>query len=88
MDLTGAIEAFNETSQPRIELVTSRDGRVTATLPRVGQKIIAQGSAFNTDVKVTASDVALLCEEARRASAPGMTLLDAALAELGTLDEK
>lgn len=41
---------------------------------------------FNKDVKVTASDVAWLCEEARRASAPGMALLEAGLGALGGLD--
>ena len=83
MDLTSAIQAFNESSDLKIKMVTSRDGRVTATLPRTGQKIIAQGSPFNTDVQVKPRDVALLCEEARRAVAPGTNLLDAALAQLG-----
>ena len=83
MDLTSAIQAFNESSDRKIKMVTSRDGRVTATLPRTGHKIIAQGSPFNTDVQVKARDVALLCEEARLSAAPGTTLLDAALTELG-----
>lgn len=82
MDLTAAIEAFNESSQPAIDLQPRRDGRVVAVLPRVGREIIVQGSPFNEDVRVTAQDLALLCEEARRAAAPGMALLEAALGAL------
>jgi hypothetical protein len=86
MSLTDAIEAFNQTSQPQITLRPSRDGRVTAHLPRVGREVLVEGSPFNKEVKVTASDVAWLCEEARRASAPGMALLEAGLGALGGLD--
>lgn len=86
MNLTDAIEAFNQTSQLQITLKTSRDGRVTAHLPRVGREVLVEGSPFNTEVKVTALDVAWLCEEARRASAPGMALLEAGLGALGGLD--
>ena len=86
MNLTAAIEAFNASSQPQIVLQTTRDGRVTAVLPRVGREIIVEGSPFNKDVKVTAADVALLCEEARRAFAPGMALLEAALEALSTTE--
>jgi hypothetical protein len=86
MNLTAAIEAFNRSSQPQIVLKTTRDGRVTAQLPRVGREIIVEGSPFNKDVKVTAEDVAWLCEEARRAFAPGMALLEAGLGALGDLD--
>jgi hypothetical protein len=86
MDLTAAIEAFNASSQPQIELLTTRDARVVAKLPRVNREIIVQDSAFNEAVKVTAADVAWLCEEARRAVAPGMALLEAALGALGDLD--
>ena len=86
MNLTAAIEAFNAASQPQIVLQTTRDGRVTARLPRVGREIIVEGSPFNKDVKVTAEDVAWLCEEARRAFAPGMALLEAGLGALGDLD--
>ena len=82
MDLTAAIAAFNESSQPPIEMQTKRDGRVNAVLPRVGREILVTGSPFNKDVQVKAQDVALLCEEARRAIAPGMALLEAALGAL------
>ena len=86
MDLTAAIEAFNASNEPRIELLTTRDGRVVATLPRVGREIIVQGSTAGTAATVSAQDVALLCEEARRASAPGLALLDAALGALQEID--
>jgi len=86
MSLTDAIEAFNQSSQPQITLQTSRDGRVTATLPRVGREVLVEGSPFNKEVKVTAADLASLCEEARRASAPGMALLEAGLGALGAVD--
>jgi hypothetical protein len=85
MNLTAAINAFNESSQPQIALRTSRDGRVTAVLPRVGREVLVEGSPFNKDVKVKAEDVAWLCEEARRAFAPGMALIEAALGALGDL---
>jgi hypothetical protein len=88
MALTSAIEAFNKSRNPKIKLQSSRDGRVTASLPRVGREILAQGSPFNEEVKVTASDVAWLCEEARRASAPALTLLEAALGALKELESK
>ena len=86
MSLTVAIKALNESSKLQIVLQTSRDGRVTAVLPRVGRKIIIEGSPFNQDVKVTAADLACLCEEARRACAPGMSLLEAGLTTLSDLD--
>lgn len=82
MNLTAAIEAFNKSSQPQIELQPTRDGRVNAVLPRVGREILVQGSQFKKDVQVTPEDVALLCEEARLAFAPGMALLEAALGAL------
>src|SRR5215813_13917023 len=88
MTLTSAIEAFNKSMNPKIKLQTSRDGRVTASLPRVGREILARGSQFNTEVMVTASDIAWLCEEARQASAPAMTLLEAALGALKELESK
>jgi hypothetical protein len=56
MSLTDAIEAFNQSSQPQITLQTSRDGRVTAHLPRVGREVLVEGSQFNQEVKVTAAD--------------------------------
>lgn len=86
MDLTAAIDAFNESSQPRIDYQFTRDGRVTATLPRVGREIIVRDSTFSEDAKVTAEDIAWLCEEARRGFAPGMALLEAGLGVLGDLD--
>ncbi len=79
MSIVDAIEAFNKTSQPQITVLTTRDGRVTAKLPRVGREIIVQDSSFNPEVKATAADMAWLCEEARRAMAPGMALLSKAL---------
>jgi hypothetical protein len=86
MSILAAIEAFNQTSQPQISVLTTRDGRVTAKLPRVGREIIVQDSSFNPEVKATAADMAWLCEEARRAMAPGMTLLSEALDELQKLN--
>jgi hypothetical protein len=86
MSLTDAIEAFNKSSEPRIELRPRRDGRVNAHLPRVGREILVEGSPFNKEVQVAATDIAWLCEEARRAAAPGMALLEAGLGELESLD--
>ena len=83
MNLTTAIEDYNKSSHRKIRLTTSRDGRVTAKLPLVGRAILVEGSPFNTEVKVSAADLAWLCEEARRASAPGMALIEASLAQLG-----
>lgn len=85
MDLETAIEAFNESSQPQIDRQATRDGRVTAVLPRVGREVIVRGSITGT-VEVKAEDVAWLCEEARRAFAPGMALLEATLGVLSELD--
>ena len=85
MNLTSAIEAYNESSEPKIELGPRRDGSWVANLPRVGREIRVEGSQFSTRNQVTAADVALLCEEARRAIAPGLALLDAALAAFGEL---
>jgi hypothetical protein len=86
MSLTDAIHTFNQSSQPQITLQPSRDGRVTAHLPRLGRDVLVEGSPFNQDVKVTAADIAALCEEARRASAPGTALLEAGLGALSGLD--
>ena len=86
MGLTAAIEAFNTSSQPQIECLTTRDARVVAKLPRVNREIIVKDSSFNKNVKVTVADVAWLCEEARRAVAPGMALLEAALGALDGLE--
>ena len=79
MDLVVAIEAFNGSSDLRIELHPTRDGRITASLPRVGRTILVQGSSFDKEVAVTAQDLAWLCKEAKHASAPGLALLAAAL---------
>ena len=87
--LISAIEAFNESSKPPIEVFSTRDTRTVAKLPRVGREIIvADADPSYSDAKVTAEDVAWLCEEARRASAPGMALLEAALSTLGALDDR
>ena len=88
MNLVTAIETFNKSNQSQVTLQPTRDGRVTAVLPRVGREIMVQGSTFNKDVKLTASDIAWLCDEARHALAPGMALLEAALTALHTLDHK
>jgi hypothetical protein len=88
MDLLDAIRRFNESSEPKIELMPRRDGRVMAVLPRTGREILASPSMFKEDVRVTAADVAALAEEARRAMAPGLDLLDSALATLGGLETK
>jgi hypothetical protein len=57
-----------------------------ATLPRVGREVIVRDSQFKENVKVTAMDIAWLCEEARLAMAPGQALLNAALDALKTID--
>ncbi len=86
MDLTAAIDAFNESSSPQIGIATTRDGRQIAQLPRVDREIVV-GDATHSDVKVTAEDIAWLCEEARRAFAPGLALLEAGLSALSDLDQ-
>ena len=83
MKLTTAIQDYNKSSHRKIKLSPTRDGRVTAKLPLVGRQILAEGSSFNKEVVVTGTDVAWLCEEARRSLAPGMALLEASLAQLG-----
>ena len=84
MNLTSAIEAYNESSEPKIELGPRRDGSWVANLPRVGREIRVEGSQFSARNQVTATDVALLCEEARGDGA-GLALLDAALSAFGEL---
>ena len=81
-DVFAAIAAFNKSSQPEITVLTTRDGRTVAKLPRVGREIVVQETALNPNIKVTLGDLALLCEEARLAGAPGQALLDAGLAAL------
>ena len=88
MNLTTAIETFNKCSQSQVKLQTTRDGRVTAVLPRVGREIIIEGSTFNKDVKITVADIAWLCEEARRALSQSTALLEAGLNALQTLNSK
>jgi hypothetical protein len=83
MNLVAAIEAFNKTGQPPIELVVLRDGHTVAKLPRLGREIVVKGTRLNPKLKVSSQDIALLCEEAQLAIAPGMTLLEAALAAMG-----
>jgi hypothetical protein len=83
MDLISAIESFNKTSQPPIELQSTRDGRTLAHLPRLGKQIVVRGACRSHGPGVSSQDIALLCEEAQLAIAPGMTLLEAALAAMG-----
>jgi hypothetical protein len=84
MNLVSAIEAFNKECQPGIDLLVTRDGRTVAKLPRVGKEIVVKGTALNPGIQVTPHDIGLLCEEARRASAPGLALLASGLAELAS----
>ena len=81
-DLLAAIATFNKSSQPEITVLTTRDGRTVAKLPRTDHEITVKGTSLNPSVKVTAKDLAWLCEEAHLASAPGLALLEAALAVL------
>jgi hypothetical protein len=83
MNLVAAIEAFNQHGQPRIELQTTRDGRTVARLPRLNKEIVVKGTRLNPQARVSSQDIALLCEEAQLAIAPGMALLEAALAAMG-----
>ena len=83
MSLVTAIEAFNQHSQPRIELQQRRDGRTVALLPRLGKEIVVRGCGSGGRPKLSSQDIALLCEEAQLAIAPGMALLEAALAAMG-----
>ena len=85
MSIQTAIQILNEASQQQIELHPTRDGRITATLPRVGREVVVQEN-MSRQVKVTASDIAWLCEEARLALAPATGLLEAALEELKELE--
>jgi hypothetical protein len=87
--LITAIEAFNKSSRPQIVVFVTRDTRTVARLPRVGHEIIVKDADPDySDAKVTAEDIAWLCEEARRASAPGMALLEATLSALSDLDDR
>jgi hypothetical protein len=84
-----AIEALNESSAPQIDVFVARDTRTVARLPRVGREVQVEDAdpAFS-GAKVTADDIAWLCEEARRTSAPGMAFFEAALSALGDLDDR
>lgn len=83
MKIVEAIEAFNRTAQPQIELVAARDGAVLARLPRLGRQIVVRSAETADGPKLSSQDIALLCEEAQLAIAPGMTLLEAGLAAMG-----
>jgi hypothetical protein len=83
MNLVAAIEAFNQQGQPRIDLQVRRDGRTVAMLPRLGKEILVKGTPLNPGLKISSQDIALLCEEAQLAIAPGMALLESALAAMG-----
>lgn len=83
MPLITAIETFNKTSHPKIEILVTRDGRTVAKLPRLGREIVVKGTPLNRKLKLSSQDIALLCEEAQLAIAPGMALLEAALAAMG-----
>jgi hypothetical protein len=83
MDLVAAIDTFNQSALPRIELQVLADGRTVAQLPRLGREIVVKGTPQNPRLKVSTQDVALLCEEAQLAITPGMALLEAALAAMG-----
>ena len=49
----------------------------------LGREIVVRGTDLNRRLKVSSQDIALLCEEAQLAIAPGMALLEAALAAMG-----
>jgi hypothetical protein len=83
MSLVAAIDAFNQHGQPRIEMQIAHDGRTVARLPRLGKEIVVKGAPLNPRSRVSSQDIALLCEEAQLAIAPGMALLEAALAAMG-----
>ncbi len=83
LNLVAAIEAFNRHGQPRIDLQVRRDGRTVAVLPRLGKEILVKGTPLNPQLKISSQDIALLCEEAQLAIAPGMALLESALATMG-----
>ena len=80
-----AIEKLNEASTKKIKLFTAWDGSLNARLPRTGETILLARGRFNPDRKVTARDLALLCQEAQKAAEPAWALLQATLKQLGTL---
>jgi hypothetical protein len=88
MNLVTAIETFNKSNQAHVTLKSTRDGRITALLPRVDREIMVQGSTLNKDVKLTSSDIAWLCEEARLGVASSIALLAAAVTALRHIEQK
>ena len=93
LELENAINAFNASSDPQIELVTTRDSRTIAKLPRAAREIIVAPNQGGS-VRPTPRDIAWLCEEARRAAsptlaaaAPSLALIEAALGSLEKLEE-
>jgi hypothetical protein len=86
MTVHDAIAALNDVSTEKIKTLVTRDGREVAKLPRVGREVIIRDSQFKEDVKVTATDIAWLCEEARLAMAPAQALLNAALDSLKAIE--
>ena len=84
MDIVTAIEAFNTTSEPKIGLRgTFRDAHTEATLPRMGVTITIEPGMGTR--RVSAKDLALLCQEAKCAADPGLALLSAALDSLSMI---
>lgn len=83
MSLIEAIETFNRTGQPKIELRHGHDGRVLARLPRLGREVVVRGGGGLETGGPSSQDLAALCEEAQLAIAPGMALLEAGLAAIG-----
>ena len=88
MDLVSAIKAFNAASEQKIEfLPVNREGHMSVRLPRTGRTIrVMRGVTDRFPVR--AEDIVLLCQEARRAAAPGLALLAAALDGLADIDMK
>ena len=68
---------------PTVTARVAADGRTMARLPRLGKEILVKGTPANPKLRLSSQDIALLCEEAQLAIAPGMTLLEAALAAMG-----
>lgn len=83
MNLVEAIDAFNRSALPKIDLIPARDGAMLARLPRLGRQIVVRSAASADGPRLSSQDIALLCEEAQLAIAPGMTLLEAGLAAMG-----
>lgn len=83
MNLVEAIEAFNRTALPKIDLVPAAGGAMLARLPRLGREIVVRSARCGDGPRLSSQDIALLCEEAQLAIAPGMTLLEAGLAAMG-----